>query len=825
VAFVPKRQGRLFRKYVVIFAALFSGALLTSGLVQLYFSYQENQTAVVSLERGQAVAAASTIEQFIRETERQIGWVTAPPSPTAAVSTEQRRGDYRKLLDQAPAVSEVSYLDAAGDEQLRVARSPSEGAASQADRAVETAFREARSGKTYFGPVYFRDRSKPYMTIARGDSGENAGVTLAEVALQSIWDVVSQIKVGQTGHAYVVDAAGQLIAHPDTGLVLQKTDLSSSLEVQAARAGPLQERQRRGDSEAVDPLGPSVMVVSQFEGQRFASDPGRFSERLVTYEAIDPPGWVLFVEQPLEEAFAPVRAAIVRTVLLLLMGLLVAVLASLYFVRRMVTPIQALQAGAARIGAGALDQRIEVRTGDELEALVDEFNAMASQLQESYTNLERKVEERTRDLAEALKQLKALGEVGQVVSSSLDLQRVLSTVVSHADLLSGTDGGAIYEFDEPTEEFHLRATRQFDAQIIEVLQATPFRLGEGAVGRAAVVRQPLQIPDILVEGAYEGRPREAMARAGYRAVLAVPLLREDRIVGGLVVARKSPGEFPPPVVELVKTFASQSSLAIQNARLFREVEEKRLQLEEISQHKSEFLANMSHELRTPLNAIIGFSEVLVERMFGELNEKQEEYLRDILDSGKHLLSLINDILDLSKVEAGRMELELGTFSLREALENGLTMLRERASRHGIGLGLEVDPAVDLIEADERKVKQVIFNLLSNAVKFTRDGGRVEVTARRVDGEVQMAVQDTGIGIAPEDQEHIFEEFRQVGQGAARTEGTGLGLALAKRLIDLHGGRIGVESEPGVGSTFTFTLPMRRRDTAESAAIPRTEVTQ
>ena len=186
--------------------------------------------------------------------------------------------------------------------------------------------------------------------------------------------------------------------------------------------------------------------------------------------------------------------------------------------------------------------------------------------------------------------------------------------------------------------------------------------------------------------------------------------------------------------------------------------------------------------------------------------RSEEYLQDILSSGKHLLSLINDILDLSKVEAGRMELELGTFSLREALENGLTMLRERASRHGIGLGLEVDPAVDLIEADERKVKQVIFNLLSNAVKFTRDGGRVEVTARRVDGEVQMAVQDTGIGIAPEDQEHIFEEFRQVGQGAARTEGTGLGLALAKRLIDLHGGRIGVESEPGVGSTFTFTLP-------------------
>src|SRR5919202_6604634 len=217
---------------------------------------------------------------------------------------------------------------------------------------------------------------------------------------------------------------------------------------------------------------------------------------------------------------------------------------------------------------------------------------------------------------------------------------------------------------------------------------------------------------------------------------------------------------------------------------------------------------MSHELRTPLNAIIGFSEVLVERMFGELNDKQEEYLHDILTSGQHLLSLINDILDLSKVEAGRMELEVGSFSLREALENGLTMLKERAGRHGIVLGLEIDPDLDEIEADERKVKQVVFNLLSNAVKFTPEGGRVDVTAQPVDGAVQIAVRDTGVGIAPEDLEHVFEEFRQTGAGRAQSEGTGLGLPLAKRFVELHGGRMWVESEVGVGSTFTFTLPLR-----------------
>jgi signal transduction histidine kinase len=217
---------------------------------------------------------------------------------------------------------------------------------------------------------------------------------------------------------------------------------------------------------------------------------------------------------------------------------------------------------------------------------------------------------------------------------------------------------------------------------------------------------------------------------------------------------------------------------------------------------------MSHELRTPLNAIIGFSEVLLERMFGELNEKQDEYLNDILSSGRHLLALINEILDLSKVEAGRMELDLGTFSLPQALEHGLTMVREQATRRGVALTLAIGPDVDAIEADERKVKQVLFNLLSNAVKFTPDGGRVDVQARQAgDGWAEVAVSDTGIGIAPEDQERIFDEFHQAGAG--HQQGTGLGLALARRFVELHGGRIGVASRPGEGSTFTFTLPLRQ----------------
>jgi signal transduction histidine kinase len=278
-------------------------------------------------------------------------------------------------------------------------------------------------------------------------------------------------------------------------------------------------------------------------------------------------------------------------------------------------------------------------------------------------------------------------------------------------------------------------------------------------------------------------------------------------MGGLTIFRRTPGSFPPEEVNLLQTFATQSVLAIQNARLFREIEDKSRQIEAANRHKSEFLANMSHELRTPLNAIIGFSEVLQERLFGELNEKQAEYTQDILTSGQHLLSLINEILDLSKVEAGRMELELATFDLPLAIDNARTFVRERATKHGITLDVDVDERLGDYVGDERKIKQILLNLLSNAVKFTPEGGRIGIHASKTNGTVEISVSDTGIGIPPDDQTTIFEEFRQVGGDyAQKKEGTGLGLTLAKKFVELHGGKIWVESEVGKGSTFTFTLP-------------------
>ena len=424
---------------------------------------------------------------------------------------------------------------------------------------------------------------------------------------------------------------------------------------------------------------------------------------------------------------------------------------------------------------------------------------------------------RTRELGRSVEELKALGEVGRAVSSTLDLQTVLTTIVSRAVELSGTSGGVIYEHDEATGEFRLRASHQVETELVEVLRGAPVRLGEGVTGRAAALRAPVQVMDLLLEREFAVAHISPIAEGlGYRSILAVPLLLEDRVMGGLTVWRKQPGGFTAEVVHLLQTFAAQSSLAIQNARLFRELESKSRELEAASRHKSEFLANMSHELRTPLNAILGFSEVLAERMFGEVNEKQAEYLQDILSSGRHLLSLINDILDLSKVEAGRLELELGRFHLPTALDNALTLVRERATRHGIRLTQTVDERLGDIVADERKVKQILVNLLSNAVKFTPEGGRVGLTATVADGVITIAVSDTGIGIAPEDQAAIFEEFRQVGREDARKqEGTGLGLTLAKKFVELHGGRIGVQSQMGQGSTFSFTLPGRHEAKSSS----------
>jgi signal transduction histidine kinase/ActR/RegA family two-component response regulator len=420
-------------------------------------------------------------------------------------------------------------------------------------------------------------------------------------------------------------------------------------------------------------------------------------------------------------------------------------------------------------------------------------------------DLVRALEARTVELGHKVDQLEALGQIGEAVSSSLDLDMVLSTIVAHAVQLSGTDGGSLMEFDEAQQLFFVRTAYGTSDEVLDKLRQANISLHHTFVGRAALEGRPLQVADM--HGPNLDVHQQLLYDAGWRSMVAVPMLREGRIVGVLVVRRQRAGDFPEETCELLQTFASQSALAILNARLFRELEVKTRELEFVSRHKSEFLASMSHELRTPLNAVIGFSEVLLDRMFGEINDRQQEYLRDIWSSGKHLLQLLTEILDLSKVEAGHMELENVTFSVRDALDYGLSMIRERAAQHSLQLTLHVDSSVGLAEADELRFKQVLLNLLSNAAKFTPDGGEIRVGARTDEGNLSITVTDTGRGVAPEDRERIFESFQQGPRGASTQEGTGLGLTLCRRIVGLMGGHMWLDSEVGVGSTFGFTVPL------------------
>ncbi len=1316
-------RSRLFIKYVALFVAVVSLALVANGVFDVYFSYQEQKTSLVRIQREQAEAAAGKIGQFIGEIESQVGWTTQ--LPWSAGTLEQRRFDALRLLRQVPAITELAEIDSTGHEQLRVSRLAMEVVGSGNDVSKEPAFTEAVAHKVYYGPVYFRRESEPYMTLSQAGTRRDTGVSIAQVNLKLIWDVLSKIKFAGHGRAYVVDAAGRLIAHPDISLVLRNTDVSQLAQVRSARA------------KVAGNTGEQVQEAEDIEGHKV----------LTASAPVAPLSWLVFVETPIEEAYAPLYASIERTGLVLLCALALAFGAGMFLARRMVVPIQALRAGAARIGSGDLNQRIAIKTGDEVEALADQFNDMAGRLQESYADLEKKVDLRTHELTESLQQqtatadvlkvisrstfdlqtvldtltksaarlcaadkgvifqrdgdlyrlaanygfspeleqyaaehplqpdrgsmtgrvalegrpihvadvladpeyraagyqafgyrtalgvplvregttigvfvltrdevnpftkkqielvttfadqaviaienvrlfeaeqqrtkelteslehqtatseilasisgsitdtkpvfdaivrnllrlfgtrfatvqllhdgmvempaaggqpgferiveryprplddttvggqamlskavvqyspvvgnpivppaaqqiardsdydsiiaapmirqnevigaivcvqheqrvfdekevaliksfadqaviaienvrllkaeqqrtreltesleqqtatsevlrvissspgelepvfkamlqnavricgakfgnlfvyegeffrigathgaphayveylrregpfradprlglgrlaqtkqsyqvadiaaqpthndklrvatielagartvlgvpmlkdgevvgsiviyrrqvqpftekqvalvenfaaqaviaientrlltelrqrtnelgrsvgeLRALGEVSQAVNSTLDLETVLSTIVAKAVQLSSTDAGAIYVFDDTRREFHLHATYGMSQELIDELTRRHIGLHESNVALALAQGEPAQIADL--EEQAPSAVNEIIMRAGYRALLVAPLLRGEEIVGMLVVRRRSPGVFAENTVDLMKTFAAQSVLAIQNARLFHEIEDKSRELEVAGQHKSQFLANMSHELRTPLNAIIGYSEILQEEVVGLGQEALVPDLKKVESAGRHLLGLINDILDLSKVEAGKMDIFLEDVELVPLLEEVRALIVPLAEKNGNTL--EIRPAENLgsMRTDRTKLKQSLLNILSNGSKFT-ENGRLTVVAERFETDrpmVRFAISDTGIGMTEEQLGRLFQAFSQADASTTKKYGgTGLGLAISRQFCQLLGGDITVESRPGEGSTFTITLPAR-----------------
>jgi signal transduction histidine kinase/CheY-like chemotaxis protein len=801
---MDRSRGKLFRKYLVVFLLLVGGLLTVSSAVDLYFSYQENQRALVKVEREKALAAAETIQRFIQEIEHHVRSTTraiaddpsvaAPRRRDAAYRdtlatalTEQRELDFLRLLRNVPAVTELRYIDVAGKEQIRVSRLALDAIGSGADFADSPAYKGARSGKVYFSPVHFRNESEPFMTMAVPADTSAFEIITAEVSLRAMWDVVSRIKVGSVGFAYVVDAQGRLIAHPDLGQVLKGRDLSALPQVRAALAG-----RTGGDADS------AVTVATGIGG----------GEVLTAHAPIATTGWVVFIEQPLAEAFAPLEATILRGALILGLGLLAAILASVLLARGMVAPIQKLRAGAARIGAGDLAHRIEVRTGDELEALGDEFNRTAARLEESHRDLENKVAARTDELSRSVAELQALGEVGQAVNSTLDLQTVLSTIVTHAVRLSHADAGTIYVYDTSAEVFVPQANYGLTDDLVSALRDSRIRLGDTVVGRCAAERHPVQIPNLDRDQHY--RLYDLLRGGGFRALIGIPLLRENRVLGALVIRRREAGEFPEAVVRLLETFAAQSGLAIQNARLFQEIQEKSRELEAASRHKSQFLANMSHELRTPMNAIIGVSEMLLEDARDLGHSDQVEPLERILRAGRHLLALINEILDLSKIEAGKMELELDSFPVEPLVRDVATTVGPTAEKNDNRIEVRCADALGTMHADQTRIRQALLNLAANAAKFT-ERGVVTISAVRESGEggewIVFRVADTGIGMTPEQTGRLFQDFTQADSSTTRKYGgTGLGLAISRRFCRMMGGDITVESEPGRGSTFTIRLP-------------------
>ena len=554
-------RGRLFRKYVLLIVGLVSLVLLVNSALDFWFSYEENKAALFRIQQEKAGSAARRIEQFVDEIERQLGWTTAPQ--WAASPLEQRRFDYVRLLRQAPAITELIQLDDSGKEQLKVSRLAMDVVASEKDYSGSPSFIEARQHRVWFSPVYFRKESEPYMTVALARTGRNAGVTVAEVNLKLIWDVITGLKIGQGGYAYVVDRDGRLIAHPDISLVLRNTDLSQLPQIAAARAEPPSFPSPAGGGGLGwgQPTGQAVMVAKGINGNSV----------LTAHAAIAPLGWTVFVELPLSEALAPLYGSALRTAGLLALALVLATLAALLLARRMTVPIRELQAGAARIGAGELDRHIDIQTGDELEDLAGDFNRMAADLQKSYADLEKKVEDRTAELRESLDQQTATAEVLGVINSSPgDVQPTFDAIAASATRLCGAASGAVFRFDG--SQSHLAAHYNCSLAELDALRATyPLAPSRGSVtGRAILTRAVAHVADIATDPEYA---LPSIVQSGMHAHLSVPMLLDGNPVGAITVARREAKPFSETQIELLKTFAAQAVIAMENARLITETRE------------------------------------------------------------------------------------------------------------------------------------------------------------------------------------------------------------------------------------------------------------
>jgi signal transduction histidine kinase len=819
-------RSRLFIKYVALLVAVVVLALLANGAFEIWFSYQEHKASLIGIQREQAEGAASKIEQFITEINSQVGWTTQLPWSDSTL--DQRRFDALRLLRQVPAITELAQIDASGHEQLRVSRLTMDVVGSGVDYSTKPEFTQAVAHKVYYGPVYFRRESEPYMTLSLAGTRRDTGVSIAQVNLKLIWDVVSKIKVGERGRAYVVDADGRLIAHPDISLVLRNTDMSKLAQVRSARTAG---------------TGDEVQEAEDIAGNRV----------LTAHAQVTPLGWLVFVETPIAEAYAPLYASIQRTGYVLFGALALAFIAGMFLARRMVGPIQALRSGAARIGLGDLSQRISIKTGDEVEALADQFNDMAGRLEESYADLEKKVDDRTRELTQALEQQTATSEVLQVISSSPgELGPVFDAMLQNAVRICEAKFGNMWVREG--DKFRIVAIHGAPQEYRDAMLADPLVLPDpqSAMGRIVSTGGVIQIDDIATAPTHGMRARIATIElAKAHTLVAVPMLKEKEVVGIIGIYRQEVRPFTEKQIALVESFAAQAVIAIENTRLLRELrqrtddlsqslEELRTAQDRLVQTEKlaslgQLTAGIAHEIKNPLNFVNNFSSVSVELLnelteivgglqaddkvrdeIADLSDTLRDNLQKIVQHGKRADSIVKNMLLHSREGSG----EHRPVDINGIVEESLNLAYHgaRAERQGFNITLErsFDPAAGEVDLFPQEITRVLLNLISNgfyaAIKRksqTANGDFEPILAavtKNLGDRVEIRIRDNGTGIPPEVKDKMFNPFFTTKPAG---EGTGLGLSISHDIIvKQHSGTIAVDTEPGSFTEFKITLPRK-----------------
>ncbi|KAA0122011.1 HAMP domain-containing protein [Methylobacterium sp. P1-11] len=743
-------RGSLFRKYVLTLVSLVALVLTINAAVETWFLYRETVERVARVQAAFAASATAAVEDTLAEIERQVGWVTR----ASAQSLAQHREDYAALLDQTPIVLTLAFFDDEGRERVRTSRPDSADPMASADLGPVPQHKGFQNLQIVGGEIY--------TNLLLPHPGAGTGATLARVRLTALTGSLPSAAAGVGSYADLVT--------PD-GISVARSDKSPHAT---------------GDRLTLPTPG-SVAYVSDGAGQPV----------LATQYALAVLPASLIVAQPLSEALAPVRDLLIRLVWLLAFGLVVAICASLLLARRMLVPIRALHAGAEHFAANRFEHRIAVRTGDEFEALATRFNTMADALSTSYARLESEIQRQTRDLARSVSELRALEETGRAIVASLQIDDVVRAIAARAATLAGSDASAVYLVEAPGETFRRAGDHGLPPSAVsDILPANALDKAGDAAAEVILVRDLTTISGLLT-GVAEG----------FQSATLINLADSDGRLGFLLLLARDAAPLGSSE-HVLHTFAHQAALAIRNARLFQEVDEKGRQLAAADLHKTQFFANMSHELRTPLNAVLGYSELLADGLYGPLSEKASEALERIQINGRHLLSLINDVLDFTKIEAGLLTLDIQDYALGALIESVTVAASSLAQAKGLALQTDVPQTLPIGQGDERRLTQVFMNLVGNAIKFTQSGF-VEVSAQAVDDTFVIKVSDTGPGIAPVDQARIFDEFQQVDSSSTRQQGgTGLGLSITRQLVLLHGGRIEVRSELGQGAVFQVTLPIR-----------------